>query len=432
MQYSMESISAVRRLAHITMSHNEVAEALDKASSQKHSKGRKSGKSKSSPETSPSAVRLLTEQGITTVLSKEQLIPLSQFSINTGKLKREAEFSFSVEFEVLPDIPVPLNLGDLSVETQEPEPEQADLERVGMRLLKRMGSLSEIQENRRPTPGDVVKIDVSAEYHGKPLPYMSRNDFHYRLAQQEPKNQQNQRQELDEATLSLKKGEAGHITITCPAEYPEQELRGKPISLTVELKGIYEEGLPVIDEQLAQRMGFDNLVELKLHLYEMARKERTRDLYAQAREKLLDKLLGHLEFPLPECLVQRCFNDYLRVTAVQLEEQGWAREDIVRQLQGIKAEAWTEARKEAKEETFLLALAFRENMQVHDEIDKLIKKMAKEEGKAENSLRRQFEESSEINDLQARLLIAKAMDFLYRKARKVFVDKSGQPVEQRL
>lgn len=436
MQYTVTSSSKTLKTVHITSSAQVVTDfftRVAKGNSALHAAKGSCEKIKvvapagsKQSEVSESVKNMLVEELLNVAIEREKFIPLHQPAITLGQVVKGQDFSFSASFEVLPDIPLPINLEALTVNVLDPEPEAADLIRVTDYYLKRLSSLDVVEEHRCPRYGDVVDIDVQGMCQGRPVPGMSYNSFRYRLMTAERGALP---QEIDAVLFALKKGERGATQIICPAEHPDAEFRGKAVALNIVLNSIFEEKRPIIDDSLATRMGFKGVGDFKLHLYQQARKERMHTLDAEAKAQVLEKLLRPLEFPVPECLVDRYFRSIVRHMSTQLERQALPREAIIDHVQQHKNMALEEARAEARKHSFLLALAYRENIKVKtEEIDTAIKSMAEQSEQSEESLRQHLTHSDEIFEIQDNILTAKALAFLFGKVQKKFVGEDGKVI----
>ena len=150
---------------------------------------------------------------------------------------------------------------------------------------------------------------------------------------------------------------------------------------------------------------------------------------ARAGETLLNGLLDKTDFPLPEP-VRALFvrNELLEARDIMLR-QGLQREEITARLQDMRQGLETQAERHARAHCYLLALAFRENLQVPEkELEDVLEKMAGKDG-SPAELRKAMEKNGALSDVQERLLAARAMEFLYSHTRKVVVDREGKPVQ---
>jgi trigger factor len=95
----------------------------------------------------------------------------------------------------------------------------------------------------------------------------------------------------------------------------------------------------------------------------------------------------------------------------------------------MQEEALVRARMKAREQAFLLALAFREGILVSDrEVDFHLFQIARESGQDYSSLRNAAWLSGGSQEIRERALAEKAMEWLYDKARKIEMDGDGNPL----
>lgn len=351
------------------------------------------------------------------VLEKDHLIPLHHPEITVSSQCEGQCLDFTARFEVLPHIPVPLNPERLTITLPEPEPQASDLTRVSTRYIKRFSSLEPVLEKRKPHVGDVVRLDIEAVCNGQRVAGMCHKDFNYRLL---GLGAQDMEQPLDYLLLGSDVGQSGAIDMPCPPEYPDADVRGKNITLSVTLKEIRRERHPIIDDAFCKRMGFKGLTDFTLHIYTMARTERTLEIESEAKEQLLQDLLRPLDFPLPQCLVNRCLHEYIRQTAASLEERGMDRVCITATLRAQEGALMKQARQSAQRYAFLLALSQFYHLDVSQEsMDKAVQRMAAEHQCGVDSLQQRMKESGQWQEMKMHLLLNESLNFLYRKVQKV-------------
>ena len=86
--------------------------------------------------------------------------------------------------------------------------------------------------------------------------------------------------------------------------------------------------------------------------------------------------------------------------------------------------------REARFQTWLMALAFRENIVVTEqETEAKIGRLALASGKDKAELTGELRKSGALYELQDKILAEKALNFLYGKAKKIIVDQNGAVVQ---
>ncbi len=369
------------------------------------------------------ATDTLVNMQVSSLLEEKNINPITRIQFEGEKIARDTDFSFSFSFEILPEIPLPENLEELSVEVQGPDLKPEDVEAITRRLRQAMATLEEVTENRLPQDGDVVLVDVDGTFEGKPVPGMKADNFLMQL-----KSSENP-MEVDTIIRKLHVGETLNDTLICPEDYPDPTLRGKNLDVKVTLHKIQTEVPAEMDEEFAKRVGFEDLGKMRKAIFEQALNNKLTEVKAAGQKKLLDSILEPLDFPLPESMVNNMLAEYLNEARVFLQRQGIDPETMTETLKNMRDEGLEQAKAQAKIQAFLLSLAFRENIKVSEqEADRQIREMASESGQDYLKLRDQLWQTGLIHDVQERIMAGKAMDLLYNKAKKIVVDENGTPL----
>lgn len=250
----------------------------------------------------------------------------------------------------------------------------------------------------------------------------------YTMQLREPKEGEKEG-EIDAVILTLKPGQEGEGTMIMPEEHPDPGLRGKEARFKVKLHSISKENLPTMDDELAKRVGFQDEAQMRKIILDQAMNSKLRDVKSKGQNKLLESVIDSLDYPLPESLVSLHLNEYLAEARNQMMRQGADGNAMNESLERMREEGLVQARVQAKSQAFLMALAFREGIEVSEnDVNRQIYQMAQESGQDFQKLAEAFYQSGRMDDLQERILASKALDFMYAKAKKIVVDKDGKPV----
>jgi trigger factor len=103
-----------------------------------------------------------------------------------------------------------------------------------------------------------------------------------------------------EAVVGMQAGEESTFTLTLPADFPQEKLRGQEAEFTVTMTEVYESTLPELDDDLARTVGnFDSLKALEKHVNEQLRQaaqgEADEEYTAQVLEAFLEQ--AQVEYP---------------------------------------------------------------------------------------------------------------------------------------
>lgn len=133
--------------------------------------------------------------------------------------------------------------------------------------------------------------------------------------------------------VGLKKGEKKNFTVTFPEDHFQKLYAGKDIECSVDVKEVYEVGLPEINDEFAKSLGVENAEALKDLLKKNLTSEEERRALEKAEIELLDTLVKKSSFTeVPEILikeeVRRMFEELRR----DIEGRGGKMEDYLSSL----------------------------------------------------------------------------------------------------
>lgn len=126
-----------------------------------------------------------------------------------------------------------------------------------------------------------------------------------------------------EGMVGMSLEETREISVTFPADYPQEDLAGKPALFSILLKELKEKELPDLDDDFAQEVSeFETLADLRTSLEERYQKEAAERTEANQQEALLTTLIENLEAEIPETLIRQEANHLVSQAAIQLSRQG--------------------------------------------------------------------------------------------------------------
>jgi trigger factor len=149
--------------------------------------------------------------------------------------------------------------------------------------------------------------------------------------------------DLDVRLQGQKPGEKREFTVTAPETHADEKIRGKQVTVEVELKDIKKLELAEIDQPFLDGLGFANEGELREALKEQMLQRVEYDVQQSMRDQINNYLLQNVYIDLPSKLSDRQADRVLQRRRIELlmrglpEDQADARIDAIRP--GIKDEA---------------------------------------------------------------------------------------------
>ena len=234
-------------------------------------------------------------------------------------LDGKADLSYSMEFEVIPDIEVG-NLGDLKIERPVAEVSDEEVDKQ-IEELRANSTTYEKVDDATAEIGDQVTIDFVGRIDGEEFDGGKADDAPVVIGREAfiPG--------FEEGLIGVKEGDEKDIKTTFPEDYPADKLAGKDAVFSVTVKEVGKPQLPDLDDEFAKTMGFEEFAKLK----EQVRESLQDRLKAMSREKakrhLLDQLDEGYTFELPPTLVEKEFEGIWNQVTQQLEQAGKTFED---------------------------------------------------------------------------------------------------------
>lgn len=273
------------------------------------------------------SVQSATEQ----VLSERGLRAATQPKVDVTQIAPEQDLAFNVEVELLPDIAMP-DFGAMELVRMRADTPAADIERSLETIAKRQRELLEVTEPREAEAGDVLVVDYEGKVDGIPFPGGTGTDASVEIGGQGfiPG--------FSDGMAGMKPGETRTIDVTFPAEYHAKDLAGKAATFDITAKSLKEGKLPEMDDAFAEKIGFENLADLREAVAKQHQNEYDGMARLRLKRQLLDQLAKSADFPVPPSMVEAEFNQiWQRVEADRKEGRGDA-EDKEKDEDTLKAE----------------------------------------------------------------------------------------------
>ncbi|KDE20124.1 trigger factor [Acetobacter aceti 1023] len=238
-----------------------------------------------------------------TVFDERGIRPAGQPKVDlvSGQTDDGKDLEFTVEAEILPEIAVP-DLSDLTLTRLKANVSDEAINKVLEDIAKRGRTFEVVEEVRPVAKGDVVAIDFVGKRDGVPFEGGSAEDVNVEIGGEGfiPG--------FAEQIEGMKPGEEKVITVTFPEDYGATELAGKEATFDIKAKQIKKPVDTPIDDELAKKMGFESLDQLKDLIRKQIEGEYDQLSRLRIKRELLDELAKKTDFTAPEGMVDAEFN----------------------------------------------------------------------------------------------------------------------------
>ena len=414
MKSSVENLSPTRVRFDISVEFNEmsshVADAYKKVASQVNIPGFRKGKVPAAMIDQRVGRGAVIDEAINAALPdfytqaarEHKISVIGRPEVDIKEFVDNEKLSFTIEVDVRPEIKLPdfskieITVDDVSVTTEEVN-EQVDA------LRARFGTLHVVE--RAVKNGDFINIDLVAKVNGEEVEGGTANDISYEVGSNSMVDG------LDEAVVGLN---AGDSKVFETSLLGMQE--GEQGSVTVTVKSVKERELPALDDAFAKLASeFDTLDELKADLNLRLERVKAMEQGAQARDKLVDKLVNELEIPVPEKLVEEEIHAHL-------EREGRL-EDAEH-----RAEVDRDTRQMFKQDFLLDEVVKTEAVDVSEmELTEYLMRSASRYGMAPQDFANRLAQTGNINQMVAEVARAKALANILNRIS--VVTESGKKVD---
>ncbi|MFP4004552.1 MAG: trigger factor [Alphaproteobacteria bacterium] len=272
----------------------------------------------------------------------------------------KADLAFTMSVEVMPEFEL-ADMSGLKVERPVAEVEDEDVDDALKRLAEQNQSYSPKPEGEAAAEGDRLTIDFKGDIGGEPFEGGAAEDQHLVLGSGQfiPG--------FEDQLMGAKAGEERDVNITFPEDYGAKELAGKEAHFAVTVKEVAAPDEISIDDDLATRMGFENLAQLK----DAVRGRLKEDFAARSRVHLKRAILDALDeahdFELPPGMVDSEFEQIWHQVEHEMEHHGRSAEDENKTVDELKDEYRKIAERRVRLGLVLAEVGQRNNITVSQE-----------------------------------------------------------------
>jgi trigger factor len=243
-------------------------------------------------------------------LAEKGIRPAMQPEIEITSFEDGKDLEYTMAVESLPAIE-PMDFSKLKLERFVCEPDEKAIETALDNLADANKSSEALSSSRKSKNGDVVVIDFVGTVDGQEFPGGKADGYQLELGSGSfiPG--------FEEQLVGVSVGDHVEVKVSFPAEYGAAELAGKDAVFQVYVKELRETAAAAVDDELAKKVGMEDLGKLR----EAIAEEQAREFNSMARmllkRKLLDELEEAHEFEVPAKLLDREFD----AVWAQYEEQ---------------------------------------------------------------------------------------------------------------
>ena len=252
-------------------------------------------KSRFGPQVQGEALKNALDEGARKAIEDNELRLASQPSVDIKAYDEGKDLEAALSCEIMPEISMP-DLAALKIEKPMLEAGKAEVDEALNNIADANRPTVEVSGKRAAKDGDVVVIDFVGRIDGEAFEGGAAEGHSLELGSASfiPG--------FEEGLVGVKSGETRDVTVHFPEDYQATHLAGKPAVFEVTVKELREKGEVAIDDELAARLGFDDLGALREAVAGQINGQHATALRQALKKNVLDALADGEAFDIPPSL----------------------------------------------------------------------------------------------------------------------------------
>lgn len=232
---------------------------------------------------------------------------------------------------------------------------------------------------------------------------------------------------FEDQVIGASTGDHVEVSVTFPPEYPEPTLAGQPVIFEVDVKEVFEEELPEIDDDLAKECSeYDTLEEWKVELRENIVKSRETSRKAMIRNDAIKYMSDHAIIDIPEVMIDHEVDKRMREFDQQLSYSGMSLEQYLESahetVDDFRSNIREDSERILRNSLIVQDIARREGLEAtEEELEEEIRKMGIQYGLKPDQMRDVI--GKDIKFVKRDICAKKAMDIVVEEA---VITESGE------
>ncbi len=333
-------------------------------------------RSKFAKELRQEVLESLVSERFRRAIDEQKVRPVSEPQLLDLQLFDGQPLRFKAAFEVMPEIDIS---GYEVVEVRRPDValSEGEYEAELERLLDQHAVVEPVEEDRPLVDGDWAEIGFRGEIRGV-AQTVKEDGAESAEPGEDPVTGddvlieiggKNTLDAFNEGLRGAKPGQELTFEVVYPAEFGEVRLAGKTVAYDVTVKAIKRKAYPERDAEFASQMGaYESWEDFERQVRELTAGRKREALENQAKDKMLEELIGRYRFAVPETFVQQQIEARLDRGLRALAQQGMRPEEMRKLDFGRLREAQRDqATNEVRASMLLDRIAEAENVEITDE-----------------------------------------------------------------
>lgn len=309
------------------------------------------------------ALNTLVNRSYLEAVDKAGIRPYTLPEITVKKFQEEEDLHFVAEVQLAPEVTLD-KYRDLCFTRDEYTLEEPDIEAELKKLQERSADL--VQTAEKPAgENDVAFLDIRAfDKDGKPVKELSSENYRMEIKKEEMDR------DFHQALLGARAGEEKELTKAYPDNFSNRTLAGKSIRYRITVKEVREKKLPLLDDEFAKDMGYENLRDLRSAVERQIKDIIEKKVNENLENQIVKKAVENAAFSIPEKLITDRTALLMKEFQQNLHSQGHDIRALVDQkvidMEGLQNELRQKAADEIRSSLLLMTIADKEKMKVEE------------------------------------------------------------------
>ena len=354
----------------------------------------------------------LVEESFRAAAQQEKLNIVVTLDVEDQQFGRNQALQFTATVEVAPDFALP-NYKGLAAKRELTVATEADVERALGILREQHAQYNDV--DRPVQDGDVAVVNYTGTTDGKPLTDIAptalgltkKENFWVLI------KTGSFLPGFTEPLIGAVKGDKRTVTVTLAEDFVHKELSGKTVVYEVEVLGVKEKLLPVVDDAFAKQFGAADVATLLQGIRTDLQRELDFRQKRSVRDQIIKALSAQVDFELPESLVSNETRNLVYNVVNENQQRGVAKEFIEQKRDEIFTNAQVNARERVKTAFILNRIAAEEKLRVEDrDITQRVLQLAQQNNLTPEKMVKAIQERNAVNEIRQDILTGKVLDFL--------------------
>ena len=271
-------------------------------------------KSRFSDQVRGDAIKAALDEGARQAIEGNDLRLASQPQVDIKSYEDGKDLEASLACEVMPAITIP-DLGKVSVDRPKIDSDPKEVEETLGRIADENRPTAPIAKARAAKSGDVAMIDFIGRIDGEAFEGGTAEGHSLEIGSNSfiPG--------FEEGLVGAKPGTTIDVPVTFPDDYQAAHLAGKLAVFEVKVNELHEKADASIDDELATRLGFENLDGLKGAIAEQINGQHQTALRQLTKKNVLDALAKGDAFEVPPSLFRQEYETVARAMNPNVTDQ---------------------------------------------------------------------------------------------------------------